>query len=84
MAIKNNKWIKTGLKVRLIGLIEWFRMALRQLKNAINRSHYSTASSNIPTRRATPAERKAQLAKLAELGVAVPEDYRREVAIARD
>ncbi|MCJ1248374.1 hypothetical protein MMC30_005591 [Trapelia coarctata] len=32
----------------------------------------------------TPAERKRQLAQLAELGVAVPEDYRREVAMAGD
>lgn len=35
-------------------------------------------------REPTPAERKAQLAKLAELGVAVPENYRREVAMAGD
>ena len=35
-------------------------------------------------REATQAERKAQLAKLAEMGVAVPEDYRREVAMAGD
>jgi len=32
----------------------------------------------------TPAERKRQLAQLAELGVAVPEDYRREVAMPGD
>ncbi|KAL8687964.1 MAG: hypothetical protein Q9218_006006 [Villophora microphyllina] len=36
------------------------------------------------TREATPAERKAQLAKLAEMGVAVPEDFRREMAMAGD
>ncbi|KAI4176563.1 MAG: hypothetical protein LQ346_007853 [Caloplaca aetnensis] len=35
-------------------------------------------------RDSTPAERKAQLAKLAEMGVAVPEHYRREVAMAGD
>ena len=35
-------------------------------------------------RQVTPAERKQQLAQLAELGVAVPEDYRREVAMAGD
>ncbi|KAL8921028.1 MAG: hypothetical protein Q9208_005919 [Pyrenodesmia sp. 3 TL-2023] len=35
-------------------------------------------------RDSTPAERKAQLARLAELGVAVPEQYRREVAMAGD
>lgn len=35
-------------------------------------------------REATPAERKAQLARLAEMGVAVPEEYRREVAMAGD
>ena len=36
------------------------------------------------TRQATPAERKHQIAELAKLGVAVPEDYRREVAMAGD
>ncbi|KAL8946169.1 MAG: hypothetical protein Q9222_007400 [Ikaeria aurantiellina] len=36
------------------------------------------------TREATPAERKAQLAQLADMGVAVPEDYRREMAMAGD
>ena len=33
---------------------------------------------------ATPAERKKQMARLAELGVAVPEEYRREMAMAGD
>ncbi|KAL9035519.1 MAG: hypothetical protein Q9214_006546, partial [Letrouitia sp. 1 TL-2023] len=35
-------------------------------------------------REATPAERKQQLAKLAEMGIAVPEDFRREMAMAGD
>lgn len=35
-------------------------------------------------RQATPAERKAQLAQLAAMGVAVPEDFRREMAMAGD
>lgn len=33
---------------------------------------------------ATPADRKRQLAQLAEMGVAVPEDFRREMAMAGD
>lgn len=32
----------------------------------------------------TPAERKQQMTRLAELGVAVPEEYRREMAMAGD
>ncbi|KAI4171146.1 MAG: hypothetical protein LQ348_006988 [Seirophora lacunosa] len=47
-------------------------------------SAHSTASMYPGIREPTPAERKAQLAKLAELGVAVPENYRREVAMAGD
>ncbi|KAI4219784.1 MAG: hypothetical protein L6R36_008079 [Xanthoria steineri] len=44
-----------------------------------------TASSQGPgAREATPAERKAQLARLAEMGIAVPEDFRREMAMAGD
>ena len=35
-------------------------------------------------RQLTPAECKQQMAKLAELGVAVPDEYRREVAMAGD
>lgn len=34
--------------------------------------------------KATPADRKKQLAQLAELGVAVPEDFRKEMAMAGD
>lgn len=34
--------------------------------------------------KATPADRKAQLAQLADLGVAVPEDFRKEMAMAGD
>ena len=33
---------------------------------------------------ATPADRKRQLAQLAEMGVAIPEDFRREMAMAGD
>lgn len=40
--------------------------------------------SNPGARQATPAERKAQLAQLAAMGVAVPEDFRREMAMAGD
>ncbi len=35
-------------------------------------------------RQATPAERKRQLEQLAEMGVAVPEDFRRSMAMAGD
>ena len=35
-------------------------------------------------RQLTPAEHKLQMAKLAELGVAVPDEYRKEVAMAGD
>ena len=35
-------------------------------------------------RQATPADRKRQLTQLAEMGVAVPEDFRREMAMAGD
>ncbi|KAL9610359.1 MAG: hypothetical protein Q9167_004929 [Letrouitia subvulpina] len=35
-------------------------------------------------REATPAVRKQQLAKLAEMGIAVPEDFRKEMAMAGD
>ena len=35
-------------------------------------------------RQATPADRKKQLAQLAELGVAVPEDFRKEMAMVGD
>ncbi|KAI4201986.1 MAG: hypothetical protein LQ350_002891 [Teloschistes chrysophthalmus] len=44
-----------------------------------------TAIPSAPsTAKAPPAERKAQMAKLAEMGVAVPEDFRREMAMAGD
>ena len=36
------------------------------------------------SRQATPADRKKQLEQLAELGVAVPEDFRKEMAMAGD
>jgi len=35
-------------------------------------------------RQATPADRRKQLQQLAEMGVAVPEDFRREMAMAGD
>lgn len=35
-------------------------------------------------RQATPVERKQQLAQLAEMGVAIPEDFRKEMAMAGD
>ena len=44
----------------------------------------SAIPSNSGPRQATPAERKAQLAQLAAMGVAVPEDFRREMAMAGD
>ncbi|KAL8818462.1 MAG: hypothetical protein Q9223_002912 [Gallowayella weberi] len=47
-------------------------------------SRPTVAPSTSGTRQATPAERKAQLAKLAEMGIAVPEDFRREMAMAGD
>lgn len=45
-----------------------------------------SAIPSIPNgaRQATPAERKQQLAQLAAMGVAVPEDFRREMAMAGD
>ncbi|SLM33522.1 Zinc finger, U1-type [Lasallia pustulata] len=36
------------------------------------------------SRQTTPAERKQQMAQLAAMGVAVPEDFRRELALAGD
>ncbi|CRG84828.1 Tubulin-specific chaperone E [Talaromyces islandicus] len=42
-----------------------------------------SASSNIP-RQATAEDRKKQVAQLVEMGVAVPEEYRRDMAIAGD
>ncbi|KAL8995674.1 MAG: hypothetical protein Q9169_004644 [Polycauliona sp. 2 TL-2023] len=44
----------------------------------------TAASSSLGARDATPAERKAQLTRLAEMGIAVPEDFRREMAMAGD
>ncbi|MCJ1336107.1 hypothetical protein MMC09_001383 [Bachmanniomyces sp. S44760] len=35
-------------------------------------------------RQLTPAEKKAHMAQLADMGISVPEDYRREVAMAGD
>ncbi|KAL8968013.1 MAG: hypothetical protein Q9183_002664 [Haloplaca sp. 2 TL-2023] len=49
--------------------------------NNHNRTAISSASG---PREATPAERRAQMMKLAEMGVAVPEDFRRETAMAGD
>lgn len=40
------------------------------------------ASPGIFNQTATPAQRKQQLAQLAEMGVAIPEDFRKEMAMA--
>ncbi|KAA6406924.1 MAG: hypothetical protein FRX48_09222 [Lasallia pustulata] len=40
--------------------------------------------SSAPSKQATPAERKQQMAQLAAMGVAVPEEFRREMAMAGD
>ena len=47
------------------------------------RSAIPSASAGV-SQQATPADRKRQLAQLAEMGVAVPEDFRREMAMAGD
>ncbi|KAL8863130.1 MAG: hypothetical protein Q9178_000504 [Gyalolechia marmorata] len=47
-------------------------------------SKQTASSLSLHPREATPAERKAQLARLAEMGIAVPEDFRREMAMAGD
>ncbi|KAL8925988.1 MAG: hypothetical protein Q9172_001991 [Xanthocarpia lactea] len=47
-------------------------------------SKQTASSLSSHPREATPAERKAQLARLAEMGIAVPEDFRREMAMAGD
>ncbi|KAL8770096.1 MAG: hypothetical protein Q9209_004134 [Squamulea sp. 1 TL-2023] len=47
-------------------------------------SRKAASSLNSGPREATPAERKAQLVRLAEMGIAVPEDFRREMAMAGD
>ena len=47
------------------------------------RSAIPSASAGV-NQQATPADRKRQLAQLAEMGVAVPEDFRREMAMAGD
>ena len=44
----------------------------------------SAIPAAIASRQATPADRKKQLAQLAELGVAVPEDFRKEMAMVGD
>ena len=41
-------------------------------------------SANSTMRQATPADRKQQLKQLAEMGVAIPEEFRREMAMAGD
>lgn len=40
--------------------------------------------ANSTLRQATPADRKQQLKQLAEMGVAIPEEFRREMAMAGD
>ncbi|KAL8742951.1 MAG: hypothetical protein Q9190_004642 [Brigantiaea leucoxantha] len=67
------------------------KIEVERLNAVVSHSPSSTASvpwkrtqiTNVP-RQVTPAERKQQLVKLAEMGVAVPEDFRREVAMAGD
>jgi len=44
----------------------------------------ATPSLSNGPRQATPAERKQQLSQLAAMGVAVPDDFRREMAMAGD
>ena len=53
-------------------------------KDFPNRRTIVPVPSSSTLRQLTPAERKQQMAKLAELGVAVPDEYRREVAMAGD
>ena len=64
------------------------------MNGIVSSSGASTASKDPPWKKntpvsaapkqATPEERKRQLAQLAELGVAVPEEFRREMAMAGD
>ncbi|MCJ1383114.1 hypothetical protein MMC17_006227 [Xylographa soralifera] len=49
-----------------------------------SRRTFPAVASSSGLRQLTPAERKQQMAKLAELGVSVPDEYRREVAMAGD
>ena len=42
------------------------------------------SSSNDTRQQATPAERRRQLAQLAEMGIAVPEEFRGDLAVAGD
>ena len=68
---------------RLNGVISGMSTVLKTGPSWNN--HYRTAiPSTSGPREATPAERKAQMMKLAEMGVAVPEDFRRETAMAGD
>lgn len=48
------------------------------------RRKLAIAPANNELRQATPADRKRQLAQLAEMGVAIPEEFRREMAMAGD
>ena len=40
------------------------------------------SQASASTQQATPLERKQQMAKLAEMGISIPEEYRREMAMA--
>ncbi|KAL8776747.1 MAG: hypothetical protein Q9213_008146 [Squamulea squamosa] len=53
-------------------------------KNGPLWSRKAASSLNSGPREATPVERKAQLTRLAEMGVAVPEEFRKEMAMAGD
>ena len=44
----------------------------------------AAAPANNTSRQATPADRKQQLKQLAEMGVAIPDEFRREMAMASD
>ena len=54
------------------------------LREFPNRRSTPAIISSSGLRQLTPAEHKQQMAKLAELGVAVPDEYRKEVAMAGD
>jgi hypothetical protein len=49
--------------------------------NSSNQPRVSSAATR-PSSKATPEERKRQMAQLAEMGIAIPDEYRREMAMA--
>lgn len=73
---------------RLNGLVG-SKSASNAASNAASTASSSKVKSGLPTpvsapARATPEERKRQMAQLAAMGVAVPEEYRRDMSIAGD